>query len=331
MQTTIQLAHGNGGAENNTLIESVFFKAFANPLLKSEDSAVIIDNKYAFTTDSFTVNPIFFDGGNIGKLAICGVCNDLAMMGAKPQFISFSVIIEEGFEVDKLEIIVNSAKEELAKNGAVVVTGDTKVVPKGTADKIFINCSGIGEIIQSGISSTNLSNDDVIIVSRDIGCHGATIFANREGINLESNLKSDCASLWEIIYALISNNIKIKALRDATRGGLAAVLNEWAKASDVCIEVDEDAIPISNDVLGICELLGFEAYNLANEGTFVLVVDKAEAKSVLTILNRFPNSKNASAIGLVTNKYGKRVVLNNKYNTSRFMDMPSGELLPRIC
>lgn len=328
---TIELSHGNGGLENNQLIESIFFKAFANEYLKSEDSAVIIDGKFAFTTDSFTVNPIFFSGGNIGKLAICGVCNDLAMMGAKPLFISFSVILEEGFDIALLDKIVQSTKEELAKNGALVVTGDTKVVPKGAVDKIFINCSGVGEIQYSGISSTSLNEGDIVLVSRDIGCHGAAIFANREGINIESNLQSDCASLWPIISELLNAGTEIISLRDATRGGIAAVLNEWAKASDVCIEVDEQKIPISNEVAGICELLGFEAYNLANEGTFVLAIKSSELDKVKTVLSQFENTQNFSIIGRVSHRYKGKVVLNNLYNTSRFMDMPSGELLPRIC
>lgn len=328
---TIQIAHGNGGLENNQLIENVFYKAFANPLLKAEDSGVILDGDYAFTTDSFTVNPIFFSGGNIGKLAICGVCNDLAMMGARPLYLSFSVILEEGFEIELLDKIVLSAKEELVKNGALIVTGDTKVVPKGVVDQIFINCSGIGHIEHKGISATNIACDDVIFVSRDIGCHGATIFANREGISLESSLQSDCASLWEVVQALIAEGVQIKALRDATRGGLAAVLNEWAKASNICIEVQEELIPISQEVQGICELLGFEAYNLANEGTFVLCVAAPQAQKVAKILECFSTTQNYAQIGHATSKYPAKVILTNSYNTARFMDMPSGELLPRIC
>lgn len=330
--SVITLAHGNGGQENNELINKIFYKAFKNEILqKSEDAAVIEDGKLAFSTDSFTVSPLFFSGANIGKLAICGTCNDLAMMGAKPKYLTCSVIIEEGFSFDELKIIVNSMKEELAKNEAIVVSGDTKVVPKGAVDKIFINTSGIGEVLYSGISSNNITTDDLILISRDIGSHGATIFAAREGIELSSNLKSDCNSLFPQVKALIDNKVKITALRDATRGGVSAVLNEWAKQSNVCIEVQEDKIPVSNEVKGICEMLGFEATNLANEGTFVLAIPKEYAQKVIEILQKFPEAKNAAIIGNVSQQYPQKVILNSSWGTKRFLDTPSGELLPRIC
>lgn len=332
MIKTIILAHGNGGQENNELIKEVFYKAFKNEVLeKSEDAAIIEDGKLAFSTDSFTVSPLFFAGADIGKLAICGTCNDLAMMGAKPKYLTCSVIIEEGFELDKLEIIVNSMKDELSKNGAIIVSGDTKVVPKGAVDKIFINTTGIGEVLYSGISSNNISEDDLILVSRDIGTHGATIFTAREGIDISSNLKSDCASLFPLVKALIDNKIKITALRDATRGGVSAVLNEWAKQSNICIEVEEESIPVSDEVKGVCEILGFEATNLANEGTFVLAIKKDDAKKAIEILQSFDDAKNASIIGKVTQQYPEKVILNSSWGTKRFLDTPSGELLPRIC
>ncbi|MEZ4694489.1 MAG: hydrogenase expression/formation protein HypE, partial [Aliarcobacter sp.] len=213
---TVTLAHGNGGAENQELISKVFYRAFKNDILtKSEDAAVIENGTLAFTTDSFTVSPIFFNGADIGKLAICGTCNDLAMMGAKPKYLTCSVIIEEGFEIKDLEKIVKSMKDELEVNGAIIVSGDTKVVPKGAVDKIFINTTGIGEILYKGISSNNVSENDLILVSRDIGAHGATIFASREGMDMDTSLKSDCASLFPQVKALIDANIKITALRDA--------------------------------------------------------------------------------------------------------------------
>ena len=282
MTKTITLAHGNGGAENNELIKEVFYEAFKNEILeKSEDAAVIQNGTLAFSTDSFTVSPLFFNGANIGKLAVCGTCNDLAMMGAKPKYLTCSVIIEEGFEVEQLHKIVASIKEELAKNEAIIVSGDTKVVPKGSVDKIFINTTGIGEILYKGISSNNITQNDLILVNRDIGTHGATIFAAREGMDMNSNLKSDCASLYPQVKALIDSGVKITALRDATRGGVSAVLNEWAKQSNVCIEVDEEKIPVCDEVKGICEMLGFEATNLANEGTFVLAIDKNDAAKAI--------------------------------------------------
>lgn len=329
---TVTLAHGNGGAENQELISKVFYRAFKNDILtKSEDAAVIENGTLAFTTDSFTVSPIFFNGADIGKLAICGTCNDLAMMGAKPKYLTCSVIIEEGFEIKDLEKIVKSMKDELEVNGAIIVSGDTKVVPKGAVDKIFINTTGIGEILYKGISSNNVSENDLILVSRDIGAHGATIFASREGMDMDTSLKSDCASLFPQVKALIDADIKITALRDATRGGVSAVLNEWAKQSNVCIEIEEEKIPVCDEVKGICEMLGFEALSLANEGTFVLAIAQEDAQKAIDVLHTFENAKNATIIGKVTQQYEKRVVLNSAWGTKRFLELPTGELLPRIC
>jgi len=332
MNKQITLAMGNGGEENNELISKIFYKAFENEILaKSEDAAVIEDGKLAFSTDSFTVSPLFFPGADIGKLAICGTCNDLAMMGATPKYLTCSVIIEEGFATRDLEKIVRSMKKELANNGAIVVSGDTKVVPRGSVDKIFINTTGIGHIQKEGISSNMISQDDVILVSRDIGCHGATIFAAREGIELSSDLKSDCASLTHQVQALIEAGVAITALRDATRGGVSAVLNEWAKQSNICIEVEEESIPVSQEVYGICEMLGFEAVNLANEGTFVLAVKKEDEAKALEVLHNFENSHNACKIGAVSDAYVGKVILLSAHGTKRFLDTPTGELLPRIC
>ena len=332
MSNTITLAHGNGGAENNELINKVFYKAFKNDILsKSEDAAVIQDGTLAFSTDSFTVSPLFFNGADIGKLAVCGTCNDLAMMGAKPKYLTCSVIIEEGFEIRSLEKIVKSMKEELEINGAIVVSGDTKVVPKGAVDKIFINTTGIGEILYKGISSNNITENDLILVSRDIGAHGATIFAAREGMDLETSLKSDCTSLYLQVKALIDSGVKITALRDATRGGVSAVLNEWVKQSNVCIEINEEKIPVCDEVKGICEILGFDAMSLANEGTFVLAIKKEDAQKALEVLQTFKEAKTASIIGKVTQQYEQRVILNSQWGTKRFLDIPTGELLPRIC
>jgi hydrogenase expression/formation protein HypE len=327
---TITLAHGNGGEENNELISKIFYKAFKNEILeKSEDAAIIEQGRLAFSTDSFTVSPLFFNGADIGKLAVCGTCNDLAMMGAKPKYLTCSVIIEEGFDVRSLEKIVRSMKKELEINGAMVVSGDTKVVPKGSVDKIFINTTGIGEIMYEGISSNCIGSSDTILVSRDIGTHGATIFAAREGIDLNTSLQSDCMSLYPCVKALIDANIKITALRDATRGGVSAVLNEWAKQSNICIEIEEQNIPVCDEVNGICELLGFEAMSLANEGTFVLAIANEDATKALEVLKTF--NENARVIGNVSQQYPQKVVLNSAWGTKRFLELPTGELLPRIC
>jgi hydrogenase expression/formation protein HypE len=330
MTKTITLAQGNGGEENNTLIKKIFYKAFKNEILERSEDAAVIGN-LAMSTDSFTVSPLFFAGADIGKLAVCGTCNDLAMMGAQPKYLTCSVIIEEGFEVESLERIVESMRSELAINGAVVVSGDTKVVPKGSVDKIFINTTGLGEIVQAGISSNNVSEEDVILINRDIGCHGASIFAAREGMEMCSTLKSDCNSLYPQVKALMDAGIKITAMRDATRGGVAAVLNEWARQSNVCIEVEEEKIPVSDEVKGICEMLGFEATALANEGTFVLAIHKDSAAKALEILGGFEVCAMASVVGEVTQKYPQKVILKSPWGTSRFLETPNGELLPRIC
>ena len=332
MTKTITLAQGNGGEENAELISKIFYRQFKNDILaKSEDAAIIDGGRLAFTTDSFTVSPIFFDGGDIGKLSICGTCNDLAMMGAKPTYMTCAVIVEEGFAIEDLETIVASMKKELEINGAMIVCGDTKVVPRGAVDKIFINTTGVGVVHKEGISSNSVSDADTIIVSSDIGKHGATIFAAREGMEFESNLMSDCTSLWPLVEKLLAEGVEITAMRDATRGGVAAVLNEWAKQSNVCIEVNEEAIPVSDTVRGICEILGFEAYNLANEGTFVLAVKSHDASRALNIIKTFEAGKSAAVIANVTHQYDGRVILLSPWGSKRFMDLPTGELLPRIC
>jgi len=332
MDKTITLAQGNGGVENNELISKVFYKAFSNEILQlCEDAAVIHGGELAFSTDSFTVSPLFFSGADIGKLAVCGTCNDLAMMGAKPKYLTCSVIIEEGFSISDLEKIVTSMKKELEVNGAMVVSGDTKVMPKGSIDKIVINTTGIGEIQKKGISSNNISEEDVILVSRDIGSHGATIFIAREGIEMDSELKSDCASLYPQVQALIDAGVNITALRDATRGGVGAVLNEWAKQSNICIEVEEESIPVQEAVKGVCEMLGFEATSLANEGTFVLAVKKEDKDKALKVLKSFEDNAMAAQIAHVTDEHMQKVILKSSWGTKRFLDTPSGELLPRIC
>lgn len=329
----VSLACGNGASENNALIEGIFYKHFKNEILEQSNDASVFEasGKLAFSTDSFTISPLFFNGGDIGKLSICGTCNDLVMMGAKPKYLSASFIIEEGFEVEKLEQIAISMAKECEKNGVKIITGDTKVVAKGQADGVYINTAGIGEVIYEGISANNLSDSDVIIVSNSIGKHGASIFAQREGIELVSSLSSDCASLWQVLESVFKSGVKIKALRDATRGGLSAVLNEWAKASKVCIQIQEENVPISSEVQGICEFLGLEAYALANEGTFVMAVPQSEVERVLELLHSNSLSVEARAIGKVDKEYEGKVVLCSSYGTKRFLDMPSGEILPRIC
>jgi len=329
----IQLSHGGGGEETNNLIHDLFYHYFSNDvLIAAEDAAVLeVKNKIAFTTDSFTVSPIFFNGGNIGKLAIAGTVNDLAMMGAKPLYLSSSFMIEEGFSFDELETIVKAMAEELKYSGAKIVCGDTKVVPKGAVDQIFINTSGIGEIEKEGISANNLKDGDVIIVSGDVGRHGAAILMEREGLGISGDLQSDCATLWPAVQALIDANVTLSAMRDATRGGLSAVLNEWAEQSSVCLEIEEASIPIEEAVQGICELFGFEAFDFANEGTCILAVPPKDAQRAVETLQKVDITSKATIIGQVSMKKKGKVILHSAYGSSRYLDLPKGELLPRIC
>jgi len=324
---SITLAYGGGGEETNKLINDLFYKYFDNEILTSaEDAAVVqLQGKIAFTTDSFTVSPLFFNGGNIGKLAIAGTCNDLSMMGAQPKFLSCGFMIEEGLSFKELEEIVKTMSNELNKIGAKIVCGDTKVVPKGSVDKIFINTSGIGEIKKDNISAHNLEIGDIVLVNGDIGRHGSIIMANRYDVETEAT--TDCKVLWDEVNALIEADINIKALRDATRGGISAVLNEWVKASGVGIDVNEENLPISDEVVGLCEIFGFEPMDLANEGTFIVAVDKKDSEKALEVLKKF--NQNANIIGEVTDT--KKVVLSSSYGTKRYIELPKGELLPRIC
>lgn len=324
----ILLAHGGGGQEMNELINGLIFRIFDNEILaQSNDSAILnLSGKLAFSTDSFVVSPIKFPGGDIGKIAVCGTINDLAMVGAKPRYISCALIIEEGLGIDELKGILNSMKSTADEAGVSIVCGDTKVVSKGSCDKIFINTSGIGEIIKESRVG-NLKSGAKILLSGDVGRHGAVILANRNELNLD--LRSDCKPLNNVVEALLNASIAPLAMRDATRGGLSAVLNEWAKACGRDIKISEESIAVSDEVMGICEILGFEPYELANEGTFVLAVEPQDEMKALEILKNFDPKSNS--IGKILDSNKANVIIQNSYGASRFMEPPKGELLPRIC
>ena len=324
----ILLAHGGGGQEMNELINGLIFRIFDNEILaQSNDSAILnLSGKLAFSTDSFVVSPTKFPGGDIGKIAVCGTINDLAMVGAKPRYISCALIIEEGLGIDELKEILNSMKSTADEAGVSIVCGDTKVVSKGSCDKIFINTSGIGEIIKESRVG-NLKSGAKILLSGDVGRHGAVILANRNELNLD--LRSDCKPLNNVVEALLNANIAPLAMRDATRGGLSAVLNEWAKACGRDIKISEESIAVSDEVMGICEILGFEPYELANEGTFVLAIEPQDEMKALEILKKF--DPKSSTIGEILDSNKANVIIQNSYGASRFMEPPKGELLPRIC
>lgn len=327
------LSHGNGGVESKQLIDKVFLRHLGKFMPHSGEDAGIGKSagNFALSTDSYVVTPCIFSGGDIGKLSVCGSSNDVAMMGARPKFISAGFIIEEGLEFSTLEHIVSSMAKELDSLNLVLLSADTKVVPKGSADKIFINTTALGDIIYPNLSQKNLAQDDCIIVSANVGTHGSVIYCARNEIALQSNLQSDCAQLFPMLEPLFTHNLSIHALRDATRGGIASVLNEWAQASNMGIEIFEEQIPVLESVKGVCEILGLEPYALANEGVCVLSVPKQSCEKILDILHAHPLGKNACVIGKVTTQNPQKVILHNAFGGKRYLEYPQGELLPRIC
>ncbi|MFC1846422.1 hydrogenase expression/formation protein HypE [Chloroflexota bacterium] len=334
MDEIILLAHGSGSKLSHDLIEKKLLRPLNNPVLaKLDDSAVInLQGRLAFTTDSYVVSPIFFPGGDIGKLAVCGTVNDLAMSGAVPKYLSLSLIIEEGLTSGELDKVVGSIKAALEESGVGIITGDTKVVNRGNADKIFINTSGIG-VIPDGvdISGANAKAGDVIILSGPIGDHGIAVMSQREGLQFSVPVQSDCAPLNKMVSQMLEASLRIHCLRDPTRGGLATTLNELAGQSDTGIRIEEQKIPIKDGVRAACELLGFDPLYIANEGKLVAVVDPRDADSILARIKQNPYGSEAVVIGEVTDEHRGRVILKTRLGASRIVDMLSGELLPRIC
>ncbi len=338
-EKTVQLAYGNGGALTSKIINEIFLKNFNNAYLNElTDSAILpfsggLETKaFAFTTDSYVVNPIFFPGGNIGKLSVCGTLNDLASVGAKPAFMSCGFIIEEGLSFNGLSEIVESMAEE-AKNAEIkIVTGDTKVVEKGSAHKIFINTSGIGFFDESNkpLDSDFIIGDSVLI-NGTIGDHGIAVLTSRNDFGIDVSLKSDCANLFPLIKTLRENVIKIKFIRDATRGGVASVLNEIASKYKVGIEIKENLVPVSSDVKGVCELLGFDPLYIANEGKIIIVVKKEDEDRALEIMKRHPLGINAAIIGNITGENRGKVVLETIIKGKRIIDLLISDQFPRIC
>ena len=330
----ILLAHGSGGKLSHDLVEKKFLPFLANPMLnKLDDSAIFEASGYlAFTTDSYVVNPIFFPGGDIGKLAVCGTVNDLAMSGATPLYLSLSAIIEEGFPLGELEQIMQSIKATTEEAEVKIITGDTKVVNRGQADKIFINTSGIG-IIPPGIdiAGANAKTGDKVILSGTIGDHGIAIMSQREGLKFSISIGSDCCPLSKLVSEMLDASPIIHCLRDPTRGGLATTLNEFARQSNVGIVIEEDKVPIKEGVRAACELLGFDPIYVANEGKLVAIVEPCEAEKVLVRMRQNKYGKDAAIIGEVVNDHPRRVIMKTKLGPSRIVDMLSGELLPRIC
>lgn len=330
----VMLGHGGGGRLSQQLIGDLFLKYFGNPVLNTlEDAASLIlpQRKIAFTTDSYVVTPRFFPGGNIGKLAVCGTVNDLAMRGAVPLYLSVGFIIEEGFPVHDLTEIVQTMAATAAAAGVQIVTGDTKVVNKGAADGVFINTAGIGIIDETvNISVTGAKPGDKVIISGTIGDHGMTIMSMREGLSFKADLSSDCAPLNGMVKELLRIKDNLHVLRDPTRGGVASTLNEIAGSSGVGILIDEASLPFKPQVKASCELLGLEPLHLANEGKLIAVVDGSAAEDALQVLRSHEYGKDACIIGEIVES-PRRVALRTVIGSTRIIDVASGELLPRIC
>lgn len=337
---TVTLAHGAGGKAMRDLIRDVFVAEFDNPLLATLDDQARVDlaalqamgNRLAFTTDSYVVDPLFFPGGDIGKLAVCGTVNDLAVGGATPLYLSCAVIIEEGLEIETLRRVAHSMAKAARKAGVSVVTGDTKIVNRGACDKLFVTTSGVGVIPAGRHLDADLAEpNDCVLVTGCLGDHGAAILAARGDFALETPIVSDCAALHGLIAALLKGAPETRFLRDATRGGVATVLNELAESSAVGIELTEADLPINEPVRGLSEVLGLDPLYLANEGKLVAVVPEAQARAAMAALRGHPLGSDAAIVGRVVAGPPGRVTMRTVLGGRRIVDMLVGEQLPRIC
>jgi len=337
MNKNILLGHGSGGKLSHKLISNLFVKYFHNDILDLQTDASVIQvdsDLISFTTDSFVVDPIFFPGGNIGKLAIAGTVNDLAVSGARPLYLSASFIIEEGLPYKDLEIIVQTMAEEAQKAGVRIVTGDTKVVNRGKCDKVFINTTGIGALDEKRKSiglGSEIKPGDKVIINGTLADHGMCIMAVREGLGFQAEIESDCASLNHLIGDVLSVSEQLKFMRDATRGGLATVLCELAESRNLGFEIDESSLPVKENVRGICELLGFDPLYVANEGKVLMIVGKEDAGKILETLKQNELGKEAAIIGEVVDNHHGKAWMTTGIGGRRIIDMLAGEQLPRIC
>ncbi|MBO6047427.1 MAG: hydrogenase expression/formation protein HypE [Erysipelotrichaceae bacterium] len=334
MSKVVTLAHGAGGKQTAELIDSVFKNYFANDLLTSDDAAVLppIKGQMAMSTDGFIVSPAFFPGGNIGKLSICGTVNDLACMGAKPQYMTCGFVIEEGYPFDQLEKIVAAMSETANKAGVKLVAGDTKVAGSGQVDGVFITTTAVGEIMEGAHTSGAIAAPgDDIIVTGDIGRHGCTILLQRDDYGIEADVTSDCAPLWYPVEACLKATKDIHVIRDATRGGVGTVLYEIAKESHVGVTLDATKIPVQDEVKGVCGMLGLEPLYLACEGRLVIICPHEQTETVLKQLQSFEDTKGACVIGQITDHLPGRVIIKTEIGAETFLPEPGNELLPRIC
>ncbi len=333
-QDKVTLAMGAGGKQTAKLIEEVFAANFDSPLLTADDAAVLEPprGRMAMSTDGFIVSPSFFPGGNIGKLSICGTVNDLACMGARPQYLTCGFVIEEGYPMEQLREIAASMAKTAAEAGVALVAGDTKVAGRGQVDGVFITTTGVGEIVEGAAPAGAAAKPgDAIIVTGDIGRHGCTILLARDSFGIEADVTSDCAPLWSSVEAMLKVTRDIHTIRDATRGGVGTVLYEIASQSGVGVELDASAVPVDPAVGGVCRMLGLEPLYLACEGRLVVIAPAEVAPALVEALRGCPHSKGAAIIGKVTNEKPGWVVLNTELGTQTLLPQPTGELLPRIC
>jgi hydrogenase expression/formation protein HypE len=332
---TVLLGHGSGGKLSADLVRNLFLPAFQNPLLAQLDDQAIVEvngSRLAFTTDTFVVKPLFFPGGDIGSLAVHGTVNDLAMGGACPLFLSAAFILEEGLSMAVLSRVVQSMQKAAMAAGVAVVTGDTKVVEKGSGDQLFINTTGIGVVADGTCLSANRARPgDKVLLSGSIGEHGIAILAQREGLEFESRIESDSAALHSLVAEMLRASSSIRCMRDPTRGGVSSSLNEIAAQSGVGIELVESEIAVREDVRGACEMLGLDPLYVANEGKLVAIVEPETAPDVLRAMQRHPLGTKASVIGTVTAANTGLVTLRTPLGTTRIVDMLAGDQLPRIC
>ena len=331
----VLLAHGGGGRLMGQLISSVFMAGYGNPLLENRHDGAVLDvggARLAFTTDSYVVQPLFFPGGDIGTLAVNGTVNDLAMCGARPLYLSAGFILEEGLEMETLRRVVESMRAAAEAAGVELVTGDTKVVDHGNGDGIFVNTAGIG-VVETDLTIGPMSArpGDAVLVSGDIGRHGIAIMAQREGLEFETTIESDCAPVNHMVGDLLAAGIEVHCLRDLTRGGLASAVVEIAETAGLSIRLDESAIPVREDVRGACEILGFDPLYVANEGRFVAFVPEADAGRALVIMRGHADGAGTNRIGIVTDVGAGQVTLRTQIGVDRIIDLLSGEQLPRIC
>ncbi|MBD7910823.1 MULTISPECIES: hydrogenase expression/formation protein HypE [Clostridium] len=331
----ITLSHGSGGKSTHDLIKKIFYKYFHNEILLQQGDSGIVDKlngKIAITTDSYVIKPLFFQGGDIGKLSICGTVNDLAVSGARPLYISVGFIIEEGMKISELERIVESMAKTAESCNVKIVTGDSKVVERGKGDKLYINTAGVGIVENSfDISGRSINEGDKIIVNGTLGDHGITILCEREELNFKTQIESDCNALYPLVQDILSVTKKVKFMRDITRGGLATILNEIIKERKLGVVLKENSIPVNDEVNVVCEMLGFNPLFIANEGKLVVVVSKEEAHDVLRIMRSNPLGKNAAIIGEVIQDNAEKVYLNTKIHGTRILGMLEDDLIPRIC